>query len=569
MFIALLVAAAVTNPPQISFSQDSSQAARRSLANKFSDTVSVKDAPWLAVGDGSANDATAINAALTAHNGVVSVPASTSCYNIGTTTITIPSGRTLQGEGYGSPGSGAACITYSGSGCAVLFESVRNAGLRNLDIQVSSASSTAAGVCFKSGTSNAEFNSVENVSITNAGTARTSGQIGLWLEDTSAGIFWNHFRMLRFKSWDVSVYLHATGTTQGVNANRFYDLMSYSHNTAYRLRAGNKQVTDNHFYSVTCSRSDGTLVGATQCMMMGDDNVSGVFGNTVIGLDNDSGTPDTCGVLGTTAGANYVDATCDSGGGFQDNGVGTFPNIVVNHLGLGSTLGLMSVGNLITKLGAQIVGTSWFGPVGNGAAGAGAIIQFHGSDANAASQPGGGWQITSGNGGSGNSSPGDILVSPGVRQGTGQGGTVVLGPSAGQGPSGLLIRSGRIVDAEKPFLALDCAGAGISVSVSNLLDRGLFTCGTAQNVTMPTAAGASGIVQGLPGNGTSTLLGGPLLVGAQFHFWIVSTAAATVTLVAGAGVTFPAGSITVNNTSRQVLCVVTSVTASSETISCY
>lgn len=573
--LALLLAITPTgNPKPITYTQDSTQSARNSIFDKLSDTISVRDAPWKATADGTTNDAASINLAMIAHTGIVWVPASTHCYNIGATTLSVPAGVTMRGEGMGSPGVGATCITYTGTGCAVQLESVQHSAVMDLDIQVNSASSTARALCMKSTTSVSEFNNIESVSLT-AVQRRVTGQIGLWMEDTANGIYWNSVRRIRFNGWDISLQLHSSGTTQGTNSNTFVDLMSYAHNTAYQLRAGTKQVSDNRFFSLACSRSDGTLATNQNCMMMGDDNVAGVFGNLVLGLSNDSGAPSVCGVLGTNAGANLIIADCESGGGFQDNNTtGTFPNIVINQIGLGSTQALMSIGNLVTTRGATIIGTSWFGPVGNGAAGAGAIIQFHGSDANAANQPGGGWQFTSGNGGSGNSNPGDILISNGVRQGSGQGGTLVLGPSAGQGASGILIRSSRIVDDEKPFPALDCAGAGISISTSNLLDRGLFTCSTNQNAQMPTAQGSGGIVQGLPGNGVSSLLGGPLLGFPRFHFTIAAGPSSTLTLLAGTGTTFPLGAITVvagagATATRQVLCVVTATTVNSETISCY
>lgn len=564
MILFLLIAAAVTNPPQITFSQDSSQAARRSLANKFADTVSVKDAPWLAVGDGSANDAGAINAALTAHTGLVHLPASSSCYNVGSTTITIPSGRTLQGEGYGSPGNGAACITYTGSGCAILFESTKNAALLNLDVHVNSASSTAAGVCFSSGTSNAEFNRVENVSIT-ADQVRVSGQVGLLINDTSHGVFWNHFRMLRFKSWDTSLFMSATGNTQGVNSNQFYDLMSYAHNTAYLLRSGNKQVTDNRFHGLTCSRSDATQLGTTHCLMMGDDNVGGIFGNSVYGLDNDSGSPDVCGVLGTTSGANYVDATCASGGGFQDNSTSGFANGVFNHQGLGSVTNLLSVGNLVTSKGAVITGTVFAGPTGTTGNPGGTVQVFGG--VGSPGQPGGPLQLFGGTAGTGNAKAGDVLLTPGSPTGTGTSGTAVIGPTSGGGiGSGVRIRSSRVIIGSKPFGPIDCAGANLGPTISQILDSSLFSCATTQTITTPSAQGTNGIIQNLPGSASFT--NGPVAVGDEFDLLtMISTAHANFTLVGGAGVTL-LGNVVANKSTALVRCEVTSITTNAETMTC-
>lgn len=518
-----------------------------------------------AVADGSTNTAAALNLAISSGKGSMQLPASTNCYNLGTTTLNMASNVQLVGTGYGSPGSGSSCITYSGSGCAILFDSVKNAGMSNIDVQVNSASSTAAGICLKSGSSVNEFNYLKNVSISATGTARVSGQVGLLLLDTGQGVYWNDIDRVFLKSWDTGVLMTSTGTTQGVNSNQVHKLFAYGSNNGLVMRAGTKQVTDNDV-SITCSRSDGSFSTNINCLLMGDDNVAGVFANRAY-VRNDSGTPSVCGVLGTTAGANYVIGDCESGGGVQDNGVGTFPNTILNQLGLGSTVNLMSLGNLVTTKGAQIIGTSWFGPIGNGTAGAGAIVQFHGSDASASNQPGGGWQITSGNGGSGTASPGDILLSPGVRQGSTNGGNLTLGPTSGQGAAGVRIRSGKVIERSTPFAAVDCAGAGISATVSQLLEAQGFTCATAQTLTTPSAQGVSGIVQALPGFGVISALGGPTAIGDTFRFRMKSTAAANFTLAAGTGVTI-AGTSVANNGAIEVVCRVTSVTSGSEAITC-
>lgn len=557
----LLAVSPQLQPSQQTFTQDKTQASRRDLGAKLSDIFSAKDAPFLATGDGTTNDAAAINGALAARMGVVYLPASTSCYNTGATTLNMRTGTTLQGEGYGSPGNGAACITYTGTGCAVLFESVHNAALLNLDIHVNSASGSAAAVCFASGTANAEFNRVENVSVT-ADQVRVAGQVGLLLNDTSHGIFWNTFRMLRFKSWDTSLFMSATGTTQGVNSNQFYDLMSYAHNTAYLLRAGSKQVTDNRLYGLTCSRSDATQLGTTHCLMMGDDNVANVFGNSVYGLDNDSGSPDVCGVLGINSGANFVDATCASGGGFQDNGVGAFANAVFNHQGLGSTVNLFSVGNLTTTRGATITGTTFIGPTG-AAGSSGGVVQIVGGQGST-SQPGGALQLLGGNAGAGNANAGSVLLSPGGPSGVGSAGAAVIGPTSGGGTgSGTRIRSSRVVVDSKPFTEIDCAGSNLGPTISQFLDASTFTCGTTQSITTNTAAI---IVANLPGSGLFT--NGAVAVGDRFDLvTVVATGAANFTLAAGSGVTIK-GNAVANNSTLVVRCRVTNISSGTEAVTC-
>lgn len=540
----------------------------RPLTGKLLETPSITDFAngsgnigW--ANDGTTDESAAFTAAMASGNKTIRVPFSPSCYNLGTTGVSFTSYHWLRGDGRGNPGQGATCFTYSGTGCAVTFDSTVNAGLSDIDVQVNTTSATARGICFKSTTSVAEFNTLENFSVqmVNA-TPRTTGQIGLDLLDNVNGIFWNVVKGGRFRRWDLSMRLTSSGTTQGVNSNQFYDLMSFSHNTAYQLRAGTKQVTDNRFYGLSCSRSDGALVGATACLMMGDDNVINVFGNSVYGLDNDSGTPDTCGVLGTNAGANYVDAVCESGGGFQDNNTtGAFPNSVCNRLGLGSVTSLCSMGNISTTRGATLTISTAFGLLGGGASGAGAIVQIGGGQTGAASQPGGDLQLFGGSGlGQTNAGGGNVIVHPGARTGTGAGGYVDIGPAPGLSVhSGVRVNSARVTKFSKVFAAVDCAGGSLSVSVSQTLEGSFFTCGTAQNFNTATLQGAGGIVQALAGVPT---------VGDVFEFTMVSTAAANFTLIASTGMTI-VGNPVVNNRAVVVQCRVTSVASNTETATCY
>lgn len=547
---------------------------------KFAEQRSVQDYVN-GVANGSTNNLSAFTSALGAARKVI-VPGSSSCYQFGTTGLVISSsGRTLEGEGMGSPGNGPTCIQYTGTGCAITVDSAHNVTIRNLDIQVNSASATAAGLCFKATTTTNEFNTVENVSISNVGTARTAGQVGLALLDfvsgvAGNGIYWNHFRNLRFKSWDTSLVLQG-GHTQGANANVFMDLMSYAHVLAIRLIGEDSthgNVSDNRFYGIHCSRSDGTYFGTSTCMNLGDDG-STVFDNYVYGLINDSAGigVSVCGQLGINTGANTIQAGCESGGGFADNQISgasppnSFPNLVYNSLGLGSIVNRFAVGNLVSTKGAQIIFNSLNGLTGGGTAGAGANVFVRGGDGNS-NLVGGDVSISGGNAGAGTAAAGSVLVTPGVRQGATVGGTFTAGPSSGQGASGFRVRSSRVVIASKPFVALDCAGAGISVTISNLLDRSLFTCGTAQTITLPSAQGSGGIVQALPGQGVSTFAGGPTLVGDQFEFTIVSTAATNFTLAGNTGITL-VGNPVINNRAARVLCEVTSVGVGTETMSCY
>lgn len=538
----------------------------RTVNAKLADLPGVQDLG--AVADGSLT-AAALNSAIQSGKGTLQLPASSSCYNLGTTTLAMASNVAVAGAGYGSPGSGASCFTYSGSGCAILFDSVRNAGLSNVDIQVNSASPTAAGICFKSGTSTNEFNFLKNVSISATGTARVAGQIGLWLEDTGQGVFWNDIDRVFLKSWDTAVLLHSTGTVQGVNSNTLAKLMVYGSNVGARLLAGNKQANDNDL-SITCSRSDGSLTTTVSCLMLGDDNVAGVFANRAY-VRNDTGSPSVCGVLGTNTGANIIDSDCESGSGFVDNATAvTFPNRVYHQLGLGSLTGLLKLGNLVTTRGAQIIGQTFFGRTG-GSTGtsAGETVQIGGGLSGGAGLPGGDLQVLGGAGlGQTNAGGGNVIIKPGTRTGTGNGGAVIIGPDPGLSiTSGVKINSSRVTKFSKVFGVSDCAGVNPSATVSLLLEGSRFSCGTAQTLTIPTAAGSSGIVQAMTSsNGSPVAV--PVAVGDIFEFTMISTAAANFTLAGGAGVTI-LGNAVVNNAKKIWECEVTSVAPNTETVRCY
>ncbi len=105
----------------------------------------------------------------------------------------------------------------------------------------------------------------------------------------------------------------------------------------------------------------------------------------------------------------------------------------------------------------------------------------------------------------------------------------------------------------------DCAGGTLNLTVTQFLDSGFATCGTAQTVNFPSWQGAGNIVQSLPGTPA---------IGDVVEFTMVSTAAAAVTVGAGTGGTI-SGTTTLNNTWRTFHCRLTNVTASSEAATCY
>lgn len=481
------------------FLQGGTGAILRTGESKLRDTVSVCDFESSACPSG--NDAAPLQAAIAKGAGAVEMPASPSCYNIGSTTIALTSGLTLRGGGMGGPGQGPTCIIYTGSGCAILLDSTIGASVRDLDIRVNSTNASSAAVCIKSTTGIAEFNSIEGVSVreTNA-TPRTAGQVGVLLSDSgNHGVYWNTIRRIRGTGWDTTLLMQGN-TLQGVNANRIDDVFSAAHNTAVSLIGPN--VSDNTFTGTFCSRSDGSLTTSITCISVGDNVNVPVFANHFFGFDGDQGAPSVCAVIGQKSGGTVMYGGCESGGPIQDNNTTLNPSLVYDSvqstLNLQTIKGAGSLGgttNLVLKGGAQVGGID---------------------------------------------------------------GYVELGTSGQSLKSGVRIAS-SIETIAKPFAPVDCSGANLNPTVSTVLAGSIFTCATAQTITLPTGQGTSGLVQSLP----------HVTVGDIFRVKLAENHASnTFTLAAGAGGTIY-GIATVTNGARGWECRVTSIAAGSETYTCY
>lgn len=154
------------------FTQTGTGAVARSINNKYGDIISAKD--FGAAGDGSTNDFTAITNALA----VASVAAAKVCvylpqgnYNIGTSTLVIPSGVSLRGASRES-----SFITYTGSGNAISINSAFQFTLSDLRISLGS-SATIVGLSITTTSGNTQYGKVSNIEIATGGLV--AGQIGM------------------------------------------------------------------------------------------------------------------------------------------------------------------------------------------------------------------------------------------------------------------------------------------------------------------------------------------------------------------------------------------------------
>lgn len=136
---------------------------------------------------------------------------------------------------------------------------------------------------------------------------------------------------------------------------------------------------------------------------------------------------------------------------------------------------------------------------------------------------------------------------------------VVLGKAGTTAGNGVRNAASRNIEANKPTAPADIAG-GITATVTQLLEAGMFLCSASATLTLPTAQGATGIVQALPG----------AAVGDIISFIQVVAAAQTATLAVGAGSTLAGIATTAAAaTGRKWVGRITAITANSETITWY
>ncbi len=141
---------------------------------------------------------------------------------------------------------------------------------------------------------------------------------------------------------------------------------------------------------------------------------------------------------------------------------------------------------------------------------------------------------------------------------------ITIGRASTNLGAGLRLGNGRFT-INKPTTPLTALNANTTLTVAQLLDVGIigFTSTTARNLTLPSAQGATGIVQALPGTPA---------IGDVFSFVVFNRSNANITLVAGTGGTITGPPTMFGNgsgNSRTYYCRVTSVAANAETIVCY
>lgn len=138
---------------------------------------------------------------------------------------------------------------------------------------------------------------------------------------------------------------------------------------------------------------------------------------------------------------------------------------------------------------------------------------------------------------------------------------ITIGSTGTTNGMGLRLGNSRLT-INKPLAPTTGLNANTTLTVAQILNASIigFASNLARTLTFPTARGAAGLVQALPGTPA---------VGDVFTFEVFNTGTGAITLVAGTGITIVNTNTITNASSRVVTCRVTNVTSGSEAISVY
>jgi hypothetical protein len=145
---------------------------------------------------------------------------------------------------------------------------------------------------------------------------------------------------------------------------------------------------------------------------------------------------------------------------------------------------------------------------------------------------------------------------------TSGGNTVNVGGAGTTAGNGVRVGNARF-STNKPTAAVTNGNSNFTATVTQVFEAGVFVLTPTSNgktFTFPTAQGAGGLVQNMPG---------VTQVGDIYQFVIINNGFNTLTMVAGAGGTMAGNTSIAASESRVIWMRVTSVTANSETISFY
>jgi hypothetical protein len=154
------------------------------------------------------------------------------------------------------------------------------------------------------------------------------------------------------------------------------------------------------------------------------------------------------------------------------------------------------------------------------------------------------------------------FVTPATLTTTLTGTQLLLGCAGSSNGNGVRIAASRVTIVNRPTAPVVGLNAACSLSVTQVFEAGIigYSASAARNLTLPTACGASGLVQALP----------CAAVGDVFQMTVYNTCTFAVTLLGGTNTTIVnTNTITCVNSPRLLNFRVTAITNNAETISVY
>jgi hypothetical protein len=327
----------------------------------------------------------------------------------------------------------------------------------------------------------------------------------------------------------VQNYVDLTTAQTAAGAKTWSGLGTFNAGITSTGAAINLNASSNFATNINTGTSTGAVtIGGTVAQTIAIGN--GVAGNTINIADGANTTAQT---INIGSGANAANNTIKIGAGVNTAGV--------TAITIGSTAALANSLTLEAGTGAITFGNSANARTWN--VGAGNAIQTVNLFNNA--------------------TPANIIKIGGAASTTTIGSIKnTIGIAGVANGDGVRIGNGRVT-INKPTAPTVGLNANTTATVTEILDAGIigFASALGRNLTLPTAQGAAGLVQALPGTPA---------VGDVFTFEVFNTGAGAITLVAGAGITI-VNTNTISSTggNRIVYCRVTSIAAGAETISIY
>lgn len=270
------------------------------------------------------------------------LPPSNNC-NIGSTTLTVPTGHRLLGHGKQS-----TTITYTGTGCATSFDNNDGGGAEKIHFNVTNTASTVHNICITNVTGPTLRLSFPEVMVVGASNPPITGAYCVYMHSTTGNsLYYNLFTQLVTLRCDRGVEMLGDVGSGGVNANW---LLGYSSNANVTGTYFDGASGDN-FVQGHCNASGTTF--SQSCSTLGDGTHT-LSGNEIHLVSDTGGTWGSVFNLQNHAVNSIVFATNESGG--ADGLTGDSTNKIFDNQVVGAASSNVFLPSL--NLGSGLDGTT-------------------------------------------------------------------------------------------------------------------------------------------------------------------------------------------------------------------